>query len=216
MVNHYETLGIPNYSSYAVVRKAYLKKIKACHPDVNPSADAAIQAARYNEAKEALETASRKEKYDSQLLFYMQYGRRRPSTVNAPRKPSKKEQAEELRRRKEAQEARVHAREMKVYEKSIQSFPLEIRYTLLALLDVLILSIPTFSPANEWFFHMIFLFSPHLILVIVATSEYYKQIDYKAFMEKKVIDKDKATKRFIWVAFLGGMFLSLLFTLLMN
>ena len=215
MVNYYETLGVPNYSNYAVVRKAYLKKIKACHPDVNPSADAARQAARYNEAKESLETTLKKERYDDLLRYFMQYGRR-PDVTSVPKQYTQKQRAEEIRKQKEAYEKKLHIREMKKYGKSLKRFPLEMRYTILCALDALILFAPTFNTSAPWFLFMIFLFSPHYIVVILATSEYYKQLDYQAYLKKENVNIDLATKKFIWIGFVGGMMLSLIIRLLVT
>jgi len=55
LINHYKILEIPNYSTYAKVRKAYITKMKLYHPDLNKSPEAEELSKQINVAKEAIE-----------------------------------------------------------------------------------------------------------------------------------------------------------------
>jgi len=48
MTNHYKVLGLPNYSNWADVRKAYITQIKKYHPDVNSTQEAIDICKRLN------------------------------------------------------------------------------------------------------------------------------------------------------------------------
>lgn len=67
MKNPYATLGVPNFSTYEVVKAAYIKLVKMYHPDRNPTTEAAAKMREVNEAYDSLKTSESKEKTDRKL-----------------------------------------------------------------------------------------------------------------------------------------------------
>lgn len=73
MVNHYETLGIANFSSAEVAKKAYLRLVVQFHPDRNNNSLASIEKTKkLNEAKSIIANPVRKEVYDKMLKDSME------------------------------------------------------------------------------------------------------------------------------------------------
>ncbi|MEM0995303.1 MAG: J domain-containing protein [Bacteroidota bacterium] len=69
MQNYYEILDVPTYASKRDIRKAYLAKCKAYHPDLHEGAAwAEDQLKRVNEAYETLSDSFRRHDYDAQLI----------------------------------------------------------------------------------------------------------------------------------------------------
>lgn len=64
MSNHYQTLGLSKDASAEEIKKAYRKKARQLHPDVNPSEDAAEEFKRVTHAYEVLSDAERRQNYD--------------------------------------------------------------------------------------------------------------------------------------------------------
>lgn len=54
MIDYFKVLRIPHTSSPQEIKKAYLQLALKCHPDVNPSQDAANKFKLLNEAYEFL------------------------------------------------------------------------------------------------------------------------------------------------------------------
>ena len=62
--DYYDILGVPRSASAADLKKAYFKKAKEFHPDVNKSEGAKEKFASINEAYEVLGDDSKKRVYD--------------------------------------------------------------------------------------------------------------------------------------------------------
>lgn len=72
MRNYYKDLEIPDFSTDAVVLKAYRKLAKKYHPDINPDDKSLdLKMKELNEAKEILFDRISKEHYDSQLQSFL-------------------------------------------------------------------------------------------------------------------------------------------------
>lgn len=67
MINYYKILGIDNFASVDEVKEAYKAKIRAYHPDINPSEDAQEIAKYLNLAKDHLADENKKQAYDKEL-----------------------------------------------------------------------------------------------------------------------------------------------------
>lgn len=69
MVDYYDILGVPINASKEELKKAYLKKCKAFHPDLHGSAEwAEEQFKSINEAYEVLYDGFKRQSYDSEFL----------------------------------------------------------------------------------------------------------------------------------------------------
>lgn len=66
-INYYDLLGVSKDCTKEEIRKAYIKQIKKCHPDINKD-DAAIDITRkLNDAKEILLDDNKRKEYDKLL-----------------------------------------------------------------------------------------------------------------------------------------------------
>ena len=65
--NYYDLLGVSAQASAEEVQKAYRKKAKASHPDVNPKPGAAEEFVQIAEAFEILSDPQKRAVYDSKL-----------------------------------------------------------------------------------------------------------------------------------------------------
>lgn len=72
-MTHYEVLGIPEGADAKTIRKAYIEKAKALHPDRNPDPAAAEAMKAVNVAWEVLGDPQKRARYDQELE-----ARRRP------------------------------------------------------------------------------------------------------------------------------------------
>lgn len=69
MLDYYNILGVPINASKEELKKAYLKKCKAFHPDLHDSAEwAEEQFKSINQAYEVLYDAFKRQSYDSEFL----------------------------------------------------------------------------------------------------------------------------------------------------
>jgi DnaJ family protein B protein 4 len=69
MVNHYETLGIPNDANESEIKKAYRKLSLMYHPDRNQSEEAKEKIQQINHAYEILSDSQSKQRYDHELKY---------------------------------------------------------------------------------------------------------------------------------------------------
>ena len=64
MADHYEVLGVARDASVDEIKKAYRKKARQLHPDVNPGADASEQFKLVTHAYDVLSDPKQRQKYD--------------------------------------------------------------------------------------------------------------------------------------------------------
>lgn len=224
MINHYKILEIPNYSTYAKVRKAYIAKMKLYHPDLNKSPEAEELSKQINVAKEALETSTRKSEYDRKLKYslehktdYQPFSRaayyKRAATQKKAKDKAWQEQRQEQQQR---QRAHKRVRVLKEYEEGLKHLPIWLRYTLCGLLTVGVFIFPLLSTSDSWFFALLFLWPFYYIIVVLAVNEYYKYQDYQNSKNAELVDLDRSSRLFINVAFIGGLLFFVLLKLLIS
>lgn len=62
--DYYSILGVPRGASEAEIKKAYRRKAKQLHPDVNKSSEAGAKFSELNEANEVLSDPEKRRRYD--------------------------------------------------------------------------------------------------------------------------------------------------------
>src|SRR5579884_766750 len=62
--DYYKVLGVPRDADEAAIKKAYRKKAREYHPDVNKSASAEERFKELNEAYEVLKDPDKRQRYD--------------------------------------------------------------------------------------------------------------------------------------------------------
>gem|GEM_PF-820180 len=224
MINYYSLLGIPNFSAWSVVRKAYIVQIKKYHPDVNKSADAARMSSALNAAKEMLEIPGQKAAYDRKLK------RRLENPTRAPRSAMRKQtqrayeqkraakMAAEARRRENAKKQRevfLNAKKLKEYEESLRLYPLWLRYALCSLLGVFFLFLPlTSADKSIWLILLLFVLPFYYMAILLAVNQYFKKLYFENYKKGVNVDLNRATKRFINFFFYSGIALVVLIIIL--
>jgi curved DNA-binding protein CbpA len=85
MKDYYKVLGLPYSATPAQIKRAYRNLIKACHPDVNPSPQAADWTRQLNEAYDTLSDTQRKLSYD--MDFRVEESRHRETAARQTAAP---------------------------------------------------------------------------------------------------------------------------------
>lgn len=67
-VEYYQALEIPPNATLTEVREAYFRKVKDCHPDINPSEEAKKQFASVQEAYKTLSNVDKRIGYDRTIV----------------------------------------------------------------------------------------------------------------------------------------------------
>lgn len=217
MTNHYSVLGVPNYSAWSVVRKAYILQIKKYHPDVNSSQEAILICQRLNVAKEALETNDKKARYDARLKHHLTYGYSAASvtTKTATRarsySPPPVSRAERFRQNKKRRDAMKLAE----YERGLKKFPIEWRYALCSIYGSfgLFLLMVTFINVGDI---IVGLFIGLIVSVLwfsavsIFINEFYKYKDFKARSRPLSYNLEKRTSWLFFVLYISGFIVSIL------
>ena len=68
---HYQVLDVPPNATLTEIREAYYRKVKICHPDINPSEEAKRQFTIVQEAYKILSNVDRRIGYDRYLCLVL-------------------------------------------------------------------------------------------------------------------------------------------------
>ena len=83
--DYYGALGVPRHTDRTGIRRAYLRKARQHHPDLNPDdSDASTRMSAINTAYTTLSDPVRRARYDAQRIsLYLQPSRRRADPTPA-------------------------------------------------------------------------------------------------------------------------------------
>jgi hypothetical protein len=212
VTNHYKILSVPNYSSWAVVRKAYITQIKKYHPDVNKTQEAILICKQLNMAKEALESRDKKASYDSRLKYHLAYGQSSlQSTATAKPRSRRRYSSPPMTRAERVRRNKEHRDKIKLaeYAKGLKSVTLQTRYLMCAIYGAFGLFIMMFTVVNIEDLKLSILigfvascFWFHAITLYI--NEYYKYQDYIARSEPLDFDLDKRSSSRLYAIYLAG------------
>lgn len=79
--DHYRVLGIPRDATAREIKQAYRERVKHCHPDRNPSPQAATLFHAVHQAYEVLHDPEQRRGYDERLLHYRPVAGPPPATA---------------------------------------------------------------------------------------------------------------------------------------
>jgi hypothetical protein len=210
MTNHYTILGLPNYSNWTDVRKAYIQEIKKYHPDLNSSEEAIDICKRLNVAKEALETSVKKSKYDTRLKRHLSYAQTRSESVTSARTRTRTYTPPPVNRKERARRNKVHQDKIKLaeYARGLEKFPLNLRYLLCGvygLFGLYILGFTVFNlPVLAGIFFGVITSMLWFSAITIFINEYYKYYDYISRTSPLNFDLDKRSGRMLTLIYLGG------------
>jgi curved DNA-binding protein CbpA len=146
---YYQLLELGDKPTLEEIKKAYRSKAMSTHPDRNPSAEAAQQFVKINEAYEILSDPKKRAVYDDRLRSARE-GKTQPqrTTRSGPKTQEEYEKwvrAAQARARQHAQMKYEEFRNTKYYKAEItaQKSMLYLVYSLGILMSILIMSFPT-------------------------------------------------------------------------
>ena len=100
-VEYYNVLGVPPNATLTEIREAYFRKVKECHPDINPSQEAKEQFILVRDAYKILSDVDRRVGYDRHLSKKPSGSPGRDFQEEAQ---SKEDHEQEIKRKQENQE----------------------------------------------------------------------------------------------------------------
>jgi hypothetical protein len=222
MINHYKIFGLPNYSNWTDVRKAYIQEIKKYHPDLNSSEEAIDICKQLNVAKEALETNIKKVKYDTRLKWHLSYGQRSSQSTTTSQPRTRRRYSPPVTRKERARRSKEYRDKVKLaeYVRGLEKFPLNLRYLLCGVYGLFGLYILGFTVFNLPVLAGIFFGVITSVLWFSATTifinEYYKYYDYISRTSPLNFDLDKRSVRMLTLIYLGGFVFCILIKLVVQ
>ena len=95
-IDYYKILGVPRNATQEEIQRAYRKRARKYHPDVNKEKDAEAEFKKINEANEVLKDPEKRKRYDTYGRDWQNGAQRRTASnggrcsggaTEAPRKP---------------------------------------------------------------------------------------------------------------------------------
>ena len=97
-VEYYKVLGVPPNATLTEIREAYFRKVKQCHPDINPSQEAKNEFILVRQAYKVLADVDRRVGYDRTL------SKKSASSMEVQDQESQEEYDLRIKRKQETQE----------------------------------------------------------------------------------------------------------------